>query len=388
MANLAFIGVLLILSCKFSVAETTLTETKINIDASALNKFGEREYLMYVPEGLRTRKEKSTRVTLFVALHGGSNTAKHYFYTTDLYMVAEDKQDFILLFPQGHCDSYTLCCWNSGHVRGLHQPDWYSTNDVEFLDDLITFILGEFPEIDDIVMLGFSSGAFMSYTYAINTTVHQIHTVIPVSGTIGGISAEFQQPEVVYDPNDWGATFKTNVIHIHGKKDEVVPIDGGYTQTRYDMSMLDCIKFWMETNGCLGTQHPMEIDLEGNAELTKYGVYCEDGMEVYSLVFKNVGHAWGSFTGELEAYQKDTFAMYSETLGELIYNLWKTVVVGNPLPEHDPDPIPPDDGCDPLKYFAWTCEYFNSGADSNTRISLQGVVCTVLLSLLMALLYY
>jgi poly(3-hydroxybutyrate) depolymerase len=247
-----------------------------------------------------------------------------------------------------------MCCWNSGHLRGWLSFEW-SMDDVYFLDDLIEYIKNEEivknVKIGEVVVTGYSSGAFMTYTYAINTTKHEIHTIIPVSGTIGGISAFYQFPQINYDPNNWGITFKTNVIHIHGTDDENVLIDGGYSFGRYDMSMEESISFWFKENDCTKTENTIEIDLSNKFVLTQYK---DCGYKkIFGLVCADVKHEWFDYDTMIQNYPRKTFTVQSRTLSELIYNLWRNKIVlglgpDDTPPTKDLDTNIPNDECEPF----------------------------------------
>ena len=351
----------------------------LNLDGTEYNEINDRQYLLYYPEAFRSPPSKQTTLPLFVILHGGSVTSTYFLHKSDFHMVAEDK-NFIALFPEGHCSLDIMCCWNSGHLRGLLEHNW-EVDDMTYLDDLIDFIktdnIVNKVNIGNIVLTGFSAGGFMTYTYAINTTRHEIHSIIPVAGSIGGVSAWYQPPQITYNPSNWGVTFKTNVIHIHGLLDANVLINGGYSYSRYDMSMNDAISFWLNQNECDDVNSTqIETDLDGTFVLTSYGE-CNYGMKVYSLVANEVHHEWSKFDSELQSHTKNNFAIYSQTLAELIYNLWSYKLLAveethmiisddttslidddNPYPDSDPDTDIPDDSCNPIWPF-YDCGFGN-----------------------------
>ena len=315
----------------------------------------QREFLLYYPNSLRNVK-KTTTVPLWVILHGQSVNIKTFYDVSDFYLVAEDKK-IVLLFVQGHCSfDEWFCCWNTGHLRGLLDLDW-NQNDIKFIDETITEVLNYNPITDlsidknKIIMMGYSAGAFMSYTYAINTTTHNIHTAIGVAGHIGGKAYPWQPPPRSYDPSNWGYLGDTrpNIIMVFGEKDILVKIEGGEDfLKRTDFSMEDDINFFKSEHSC-EDHESIKYDMNEYLKLTVHGKNC-DG-KILSIIAKDVNHYWKNYDKlfQNEELPKETFAEHSQTLSEFLYNINEYEINDIERPNKDPDPIPPTDSC--YEYF-------------------------------------
>jgi poly(3-hydroxybutyrate) depolymerase len=215
----------------------------------------ERKFLLYYPKNFTNK--------LWVLLHGHPGHAKHIFHYTDFFFVAEDK-GFVLLVLQGRCIISYFCYFNTGSMKGPFDSDW-SKDDIEYIDQVIeTFF--EFSGFDkhstQIVITGHSAGAFMSYTYAINTTKHKIHAVAGVAGHIGGESHPADRPIRRYDPNLFGiqGDYLFNVIMVFGDKDTLVKIRGS-DRGRKDFSLDQDIEFFLRENDCLNSTEEIYYDM-------------------------------------------------------------------------------------------------------------------------------
>lgn len=335
----------------------------LNIDGSEYNNIevnGEpREFLLYYPKSLRDR-EKSSQISvpLWVVLHGQSYNAKPFFDQIDFHLVAEDNQ-FVVVFAQGHCIQEAMCCWNTGHLRGLLEKDW-SKDDIKYIEKMLEIIVTtkvvENVKIDkdEIVITGFSAGAFMTHTLATNMTKYAPFAILPVAGHAGGESAFWQPPVRNYDPNNFGVSSKTtpHMIAVYGLEDEGVPIDGGYIYGRTDFSKKQDIDLWISLNGCSKIEiRDVKYDANDMLELTIYAI-CNK--KVMSLVAKKANHRWSSYTKTLVDNPTTSFARYSKTFAELLYNLVKYEIKHVPIPQSDPSPDPPTDNCG-IWPFVYTC---------------------------------
>jgi poly(3-hydroxybutyrate) depolymerase len=314
----------------------------------------ERKFLLYYPKSW----DKKSKIPLWVVLHGQSRNAKDFFGDTDFSYVAEDK-GIVVLFAEGHCDFEVMCCWNTGQLKGLLDFD-ANVNDMKYIDELITEVFNhdQLLDRDELIMFGFSAGAFMAHTYAINTTVHKLHSIISVAGHIGGLSYFWQPPLVFYNPFMWGvlSEHRPNVIMLFGDEDINVKIEGGFdTLGRWDFSLKNDSIFWTIQNGCTYPIHEFyKYDMNEYLKLTYYGEPCDK--KVLSVIAKGVYHSLQSWDDPFknENLEKVDFAKYSGTLAEFCYNLIEHEIKEIPSPQEDPDPEVPTDDCYPIWPFI-TC---------------------------------
>lgn len=315
-----------------------------NTDGTVYNTINinedKRGFLLYHPSGGNPNKEYQ----LWVLLHGQSRNAITFAENTDFFMVARDKE-VIAVFPEGHCDDVfeSMCCWNTGHLRGLTQKDW-SLDDIAFLDKLLSQIKDTYT-VSEIIVVGFSAGAFMTYTYAINTTEHDIFAIFPIAGHIGGNSSQFHVPVINYDPNRFGvqSEYRPHVISIGGSDDINVKIEGGLTfDRRIDFSKKQDMDFWMEANNCINRHISFNYYfLNDQVKLSYYGEECEKLVGFITVM--GVGHAIRPYD-KVFLKGRRAFTEYTKTLMEFLYNFVEYEIKKVNIPSKDPDPIPPTDG--------------------------------------------
>ena len=321
------------------------TFEKWNTDGTEYNTINindkDRSFLLYHP-GVNLNVE----YPLWVLLHGQSTNSMAFAENTDFFMVAKEKE-VIAVYPEGHCyeEIENMCCWNTGHLKGLKVADW-SLDDIKFLDELLTQLKSNY-EVGEIIITGFSAGAFMAHTYAINVTEHEIFAILPIAGHIGGVGYPFQTPVTHYDPNIFGvqSEFRPHVVTVFGGNDGLVKIKGGVDFAgREDFSMKQDLDFWMDANECINQHISFNYyDMEDNVKLGYYGEQCQK--LVGYVIVENAIHSISSYDKIfLEGKNKESFTRYSKTLMELSYNLVAYEIKKVSVPGEDPDPEPPTDG--------------------------------------------
>ncbi len=338
-----------------------------------------RKFLLYFPK-------KFTKNKLWIGLHGNPGSAKYFFHNTDFFLVAEDK-GFPLLILQARCVVSYFCYWNTGLFRSLFDTNW-DKDDIEYIDTVIEtfFEFSGFNEsLTEIVITGFSGGAFMAFTYAINTTIHKIHTVIGVAGHIGGNSHPWFKPSRIYDPNLFGIQGENlfNVISVLGENDTVIEIRGG----EYYFSVEQDAEFFLKENDCLNSTEEYYYDMNETLTLTNYGKnVCLK--RIMSVIASGIDHNWRNYDKlfQNESLVKNTFAKYSKTLAEFLYNLVEYEINNIPLPNSDPDPWIPSDGYYP-KWFDFFPVYREGGDGAYYSIT-EGIIIIGSVSTLIFLYMY
>ena len=330
----------------------------LNIDGNVYNSLivngNKRKFLLFHPNPTKS-------LPLWIFLHGQSYNAKTFVQNTDFFYVANDKE-VITLFPEGHCTLEHMCCWNTGNLKGLTYKEW-ELDDVVYLDEVISQVKSNF-DINEIVMVGFSAGAFMAHTYAINTTKHEMFSVIPVAGHIGGVSYPWLPPVINYNPTNFGvqSSHRPNIVLLFGGGDIFIKIDGGMDILgRIDFSMKEDLDFWMNQNECSDQDKTsITYDIEEQLKMSIHGKNCKK--KVISIIVKDALHSWASYDKIFLNDKKDSFALYSKTLSEFLFYINEHVIKEVEYPIEDPDTNPPTDGNYPLWPFSI------SGAVVNTNL--------------------
>jgi polyhydroxybutyrate depolymerase len=227
----------------------------------------ERTYELYVPEAAKGKKD----VPLVLMLHGrggsGKNAAKSYGWTQKA-----DQEAFIAAFPDALEDPYqNLSTWNYVHDKAM-------ADDTLFLLMLIISLKKELAvDPKRIYVVGHSNGAMMAYRAASELS-DLIAAIAPVAGTLGMKQAALSTIKKPKHP--------VSVIAFHGKKDKVVPYEGGKTH-----GARDSVMFWVKQNEC--TTWPVVFKPMDDDELVIETF--EDGKKGTEVIFVSVangGHEW------------------------------------------------------------------------------------------------
>lgn len=302
---IAFLTMLLLSSLVF--ISGLLHYTKLSSTYKRMKINGrERKYLIHIPSDY----SNSEPAPLVLALHGGGGSARSFKQKTSFDRVAEN-ENFIIVYPDGTGrNKYFLHTWNTG--LNPNYANKQEINDVNFLTQLINYLKQAYTINDsEIYMTGHSNGAKMTYRFAAEHP-EILAGIAPVSGSIGIRKDKDGPPITIPDPSS-----PLSVIHIHGKKDEYVPYNGGKGKsilgTRYDLSANASVSFWIENNNC-STTPEIEKSKNGSIQLERYKE-GENHTTVTLITLKNAGHSWKDMNNEVESTQ------YGDSLAELIYRM-------------------------------------------------------------------
>lgn len=241
----------------------------------------DRSYLLHLPSPL-----PNNPLPLVVVLHGGGGSAESAARMTGFDAEA-DEGGFIVVYPEGTDRSRPLMSflgkpgfltWNAGHCCGYAQEN--AIADVGFIRAVVAQVVkdnGADPK--RVYATGISNGGMMAYRLACEAS-DMFAAIAPVSAIVDVSSCKPTQP--------------VSVFHIHGAKDENVPLDGGVGKKAMDKEgkagrppVQDSIDLWVKQDGCSVTVHSKEPDVD----MTNYGG-CRDGSEVAYFVILDGGHAW------------------------------------------------------------------------------------------------
>ena len=218
----------------------------------------DREFYIYVPDGLNT---PITLAPLLFNLHGYRRQALDFLGYSGFQSLA-DTDDFIVIYPQGSI------------LPSTGQPHWNDSgwtsespaNDLDFISSLIDWAYAEYQiDLSRVYATGKSNGGKMSYHLACNLG-YRIAGVASVGGSM------------------------TPIVHIHGRDDTVVPIDGNGRST----PLTDMIDYWKNYNGCdLETVFvipDLNDDGYGGSLYRYHG--CLNNVDVQLFLMDQIAHDW------------------------------------------------------------------------------------------------
>lgn len=260
-------------------------------DSSEEVEFGgmDRSYLLHLPNPLPNKP-----LPLVVVLHGGGGSAKGAAKMTDFDAEA-DKQGFIVVYPEGSDKARPFLnamgkpgflTWNAGSCCGYAKEN--NIDDVGFIRAAVMKVIKDNPaDPKRVYVTGISNGGMMAYRLACEAS-DLFAAIAPVSAVQEVATCKPGRP--------------VSVLHIHGAKDENVPLAGGVGKKALDKEdrkpVQNTIDFWVKQDGCSSTVHSEQPDLE----MTNYGG-CIAGSEVAFYLIQNGGHSWPG--GERIAYFLD-----------------------------------------------------------------------------------
>jgi len=240
----------------------------------------DRSYVLHLPSPAPT-----TPPPVVVVLHGGGGNADSIARMTGFDAEA-DKHGFIVVYPNGTDESRPLMnlfgksflTWNAGGCCGFARDN--NIDDVGFIRAVVTAVIKDnAADPKRIYATGISNGGMMAYRLACEAS-DMFAAIAPVSA--------------IQDVQECKPGRPVSIFHIHGEKDENVPIDGGVGKKALDEEgkrgrppVQDSIDFWVKQDGCSVTVRSQEPGVD----MVNYGG-CQDGTEVQYFKILDGGHSW------------------------------------------------------------------------------------------------
>ena len=250
------------------ICPATLSVATVGDSNQCINSGGlPRTYVLHIPPGYKS----ATRVPLVLVLHGLNGTGQLIEAVTKMSDKA-DQENFVVVYPNA---TKNPDVW----YTGLSPIGTKGVDDVGFIRALIDKFEHDL-RIDRrrIYICGHSSGANMTYLLGAKLS-HRLAAIGIVSGTIG--HTYNNSVEEIPPPQE-----PVPVIAFHGKKDGIIPYDGGGPYKV--LPVAESIKFWVNADGCVTSpQKTTGADLK----IDDYGG-CKDGSEVILYAFTEGGHEW------------------------------------------------------------------------------------------------
>jgi polyhydroxybutyrate depolymerase len=194
-----------------------------------------------------------------------------------------DRRGFLVAYPDGSGRLGTFLTWNSGWCCGYARDK--EIDDVGFLDRLLdTLIASGRVDPDRIYLTGMSNGAMMAYRYA---AVHPER--LAALGAVAG-TADFEPLTPV------GAL---PVVHLHGTKDDNVPLEGGKGShtlgtERDHRPVQQTLDAWIRADGAGSPRSvTLPVKIQDGTSVTRTA--WSSGGDSQAVVLYRVeggGHAW------------------------------------------------------------------------------------------------
>ena len=230
----------------------------------------DREFYVYVPDGLNT---PITLAPLLFNLHGYRRQALDFLGYSGFQSLA-DEDNFIVISARLYSAKHRPPHWNDS--------GWTSespANDIDFISSLIDWAYAEYQiDLSRVYTTGKSNGGKMSYHLACNLG-YRIAGVASVGGSMT------PNTYATCSPNQ-----PTAIVHIHGRDDTVVPIDGNGRST----PLTDMIDYWKNYNGCdqetVFVIPDLNDDGYGGSLYRYHG--CLNNVDVQLFLMDQIAHDW------------------------------------------------------------------------------------------------
>ena len=252
------------------VNETCVDTSRNGVDKCDLTHDNRnRFYYLYVPDNLDTNQS----IPILFAFHGyGSSALRHLGYTN--YIPIADRNNFIVVYPQGESTSTLSAHWNVG--------GWTSKSpvkDIEFVETVIDLLKDKLP-IDEtrIYSSGMSNGGYMGYHLACNLS-NKFAAIASVTGSMTTSTYDNCSP-----------SHPTPILQIHGLLDFVVPYNGNSGSK----SIPDVMNYWSNYSSC--NSDPDTLIKYDNYALIRYETYvnCLNDINVKLILHPTMDHTWPS----------------------------------------------------------------------------------------------
>ena len=247
-----------------------------SLKQSLLHNGIERDYLLYVPEGL------PENAPLVVVAHGYTSSAEIIMAYSGMNKIA-DEEKFLVVYPQGTTDLRGNNFFNVGY--SFHASS--KVDDLDFIKTLVTNLIEEYNiNSDHVFATGMSNGGDLSYFLACYAS--DIFTAVaPIAGTMMQTTIENCSPNKPMP-----------IFEIHGDADDVTLFDGdmadkdGWGPYPDNQTIID---FWVKQNNLelYDAYKFSDINPNDDSSITFHKYWSDmSGNEVWFYVIENGGHDW------------------------------------------------------------------------------------------------
>ncbi len=260
-----------------------------------------REYILYPP----SLKSSDTPTALLINFHGYGDCANDYAEAIGSFYGLNnlaDVEGFLIAYPQAMIKEKGDPYWEPGDIGSD-----IAVNDVEFARRIVSDIASTLDiDIKKTFAVGFSNGGMMAYDLAC-TAADVFSSVAIMSGVrLDGACSE---------------SISKSILHIHGRDDTVIPLDGSGDFP----SVYSSINFWVEQNQIPQGSGISSLLNGGDVTQERY-VGGREGTEVNLYVIntefdKPAGHSW--FSAQIEG----------QTPNQIIWNFFSDSIKASPSVE-------------------------------------------------------
>lgn len=240
----------------------------------------ERTYQVHFPSPMPVNLREG--IPLVIVLHGGRSNADNIAKASRFSALA-DKNGFMVVFPDGtgKIEGRRLT-WNAGSCCDYAMEN--DSEDIAFIEELIDYMIKfQGANKHHIYVAGLSNGGMMAYRLA-GALSDKIAAVGIVSG---GMFPDQPPPRT-----------PISILIMHGKRDRVIPLEGGpadhrlissYVKERARfLSAQNALDYWRIANGC---KKEMTTETMGRI-VTQIYRQCANNTVVALQVLDNSGHNW------------------------------------------------------------------------------------------------
>jgi polyhydroxybutyrate depolymerase len=307
-----FIATFFMTACTASLPSGNIHEPSTYYHRMDLKTGGfQRSYRVHVP----LEYNGTTKMPLVVVIHGAFDTAKGIEKFSGFSRLA-DRENFVVLYPEGIGILGYLQHWNAGHCCGKAADD--QIDDVGYLASAIKDVCMRLAiDWQRIYMVGFSNGGMMTYRFAAERS-GMLAAAAPIAASIGG------QPNT--DAPQWRIPRPKTplpILVVHGLDDDDIPFDGGRSMHRKGersyISVDDSVQFWVESNACIG--NPVVSHMYGGAIQIRSWNTCKNATVSVLCKIEGWGHTWPGpyFTANLPPDDP----LFNFDVAEIIWNFFK-----------------------------------------------------------------
>jgi polyhydroxybutyrate depolymerase len=271
----------------------------------------QRDYRVHIPSGY----DGSIPLPLVVVIHGAFDTAKGVEKFSGFSDLA-DREQFIVLYPEGIGILGFLQHWNAGHCCGKAADD--QIDDVAYLaaaiDDACVRLAVDRRRV---YMVGFSNGGMMTYRFAAERT-DVLAAAAPIAASIGGRPTADAPPWCIPRPQN-----PLPILIMHGMDDDDIHFQGGPSMARKGertyTSVKDSAQFWIDANGCKGAPAVSRL-CHGAVEIQRWD-HCLKASATVLCTIDNWGHRWPGLY--LTAHLPEDDPLSGFDAAELIWSFFK-----------------------------------------------------------------
>ncbi len=249
-----------------------------------LHEGNKRSLIIHLPKNYNS----NINHPLVIALHGGKGTAKRFNRSTqNRFNELSDKEDFIIVYPQGMYKS-----WNDNNKRSNYsKARKENINDVGFIEQMTYYLSSKYSiDTSNIFACGISNGGLMSATLAV-----KLPNQIKAIGMVASNFSQFYLEEIKLNQIK-----PFPIIVIHGTKDPIFPFEEGeisfFEQKRgVVIGVEKTISFMcdLNKNELNGIKSNIE-DIDKSDKCNSYRVVYTNNLNlpVEKIIIINGGHTW------------------------------------------------------------------------------------------------